>query len=74
MEQRYKAVMFDLDGTLLDIFRLIYDSFNYSWAHKGIFLTDDEIQCRFGPAEPELIRGVIEEGWQEGLRDHEYAL
>lgn len=30
MEQRYKAVMFDLDGTLLDIFRLEYYISNHA--------------------------------------------
>jgi|SRR5690554_662614 len=68
-----KAVVFDLDGTLLDTYRLIFDAFNHAWAQQGITLSDQEIEARFGPPEPELIQGVMGEAWRQGLaRFHEY--
>lgn len=68
-----KAIVFDLDGTLLDTYRLIFDSFNYAWAFRGVKLSDAEIEARFGPPEQGVIQGVIGEEWPEGLgRFHQY--
>ncbi|HHU51006.1 MAG TPA: HAD family hydrolase [Firmicutes bacterium] len=68
-----KAVVFDLDGTLLNTYRLIFDSFNYAWAFRGIRLSDEEIEALFGPPEAGVIQRVIGEEWREGLvRFHRY--
>lgn len=68
-----KAVVFDLDGTLLNTYRLIFDSFNYAWAFRGIRLSDGEIEALFGPPEAGVIQRVIGEDWPEGLaRFHQY--
>ena len=49
MSKKYKAVLFDYDGTLIDTNQLIVDSWNHMYQkHFGGTLTGDDVKWTFG--------------------------
>ncbi len=61
-----KAVLFDLDGTLLDTNRLILESFKYTFKkHLNINVNDEEIIKYFG----EPLKTTLERYSREKLQD-----
>ena len=49
MSKKYRAVLFDYDGTLIDTNRLIVDSWNHMYReYCGGTLTDDDVKWTFG--------------------------
>lgn len=57
---RYKSVIFDLDGTLVDGFDIIYESFNYSLKTLGLKeIPIKEIRKVIGPALSEGFRRLV---------------
>ena len=49
MKKRYKAVLFDYDGTLVDTNQLIVDSWDHMYQkHFGGHLTGDDVKWTFG--------------------------
>ena len=49
MTKKYKAVLFDYDGTLVDTNQLIVDSWNHMYMkHFGRRLTGDDVKWTFG--------------------------
>lgn len=58
----YKAVIFDLDGTLVDGFDVIYESFNYSLEQLGLEkLPEKKIKTVIGPALSEGFKKLVPE-------------
>ena len=62
MSNRYKAVLFDLDGTLLDTLEDITDSINealknYNWGSIGV----DSVRRLVGNGARKLVKGVLAE-------------
>ncbi len=58
----YRAVIFDLDGTLVDGFDIIYESFNYSLKTLGLKeIPIREIKKVIGPALSEGFRRLVPE-------------
>lgn len=57
---KYKAVLFDLDGTLVDSFRAVFRLFNQVVASRlGRTFTRAEMALYFGPPEPVIIRELF---------------
>lgn len=78
-----QCVIFDMDGTLTETNRLIFDSFNHIVRqYRGITMPDHEITALFGPPEEEALvpvvgRESVEKAMQEYLeyyRNHHSAL
>ena len=60
---RYRAMMFDLDGTLGDTLELIYRAFNDALApYIGRELSPAEIRGTFGPPDTVIIPGLVDPG------------
>lgn len=56
----YSLILFDLDGTLADTHRLIFDSFNFVLRkYRSIEMTPREILSYFGPPEEVCIKNMI---------------
>ncbi len=66
----YRAVFFDLDGTLVDGFDIIYESFNYALNTLGLKeLPVKKIKKVIGPALSEGFRKIVpQELVEEGVR------
>lgn len=57
---RYRSVIFDLDGTLVDGFDIIYESFNYALEQLGLEkLPAKKIKTVIGPALSEGFRRIV---------------
>ena len=57
---RLSGVIFDLDGTIADTFAICFATFRSALAHVGgPYLTDAEIQARFGPSEDGMLERVV---------------
>lgn len=67
---KYKSVIFDLDGTLVDGFDIIYESFNYSLRTLGLKeIPVREIKKVIGPALSEGFRRIVPENLvEEGVK------
>ena len=62
----YKAMLFDLDGTLLDSKKDIAQATNATLAHMGCaFLTEETIYTYVGHGVRDLIRGALGKGPRE---------
>ena len=49
MKKKYKAILFDYDGTIIDTNRLIVDSWNHMYReYCGGILADDDVKWTFG--------------------------
>ena len=58
MSKKYKAILFDYDGTLVDTNQLIVDSWNHMYMkHFGGTLTGDDVKWTFGM----ILRDAIDE-------------
>ena len=56
----FQCIIFDMDGTLAETGRLIFDSFNYiadRYRHRRY--SDDEIIKMFGPPEEEALLSIV---------------
>lgn len=63
----YKAVLFDMDGTLLDTLEDLCDSTNHALAQMGYPLRDiEEIRRFIGNGAEKQIRRAVPEGTSEG--------
>ena len=61
MSKKYRAMLFDYDGTLVDTNQLIVDSWNYMYKrHFGGVLTGDDVKWTFGM----ILRDAIDEQMQ----------
>ncbi len=61
-----KAVVFDLDGTLVDTFPLIVDAFNFACTPiTGKTYSPENVISRFGHPEPVMIRDEVADRWEE---------
>ena len=62
------AVLFDLDGTLVDTLPICYLAFRSALEGAGAAtLTDDEIHALFGPSEEGMMQRVLPEDWERVL-------
>ncbi|MEX0736024.1 MAG: HAD-IA family hydrolase [Bacteroidota bacterium] len=58
-----RCVIFDMDGTLTQTNRLIFDSFNYiGQKYAGRVYSEQEITAMFGPPEEGALLRIVEEG------------
>jgi pyrophosphatase PpaX len=59
---KFKCVIFDMDGTLTETHRLIFDSFNYiARKHKQRTYSPIEIGAMFGPPEEGALLEIVSE-------------
>ena len=62
MRARFRAMLFDLDGTLADTLPLIYRAFNDALTPvTGRLYGGSEIRSWFGPPDTEIIRKLLAE-------------
>jgi HAD superfamily hydrolase (TIGR01549 family) len=60
MSDKFRCVVFDMDGTLTQTNQLIFDSFNHiAEKYLGKTLTPPEIIAYFGPPEEEAVQAMI---------------
>lgn len=60
LANKYGLILFDLDGTLADTHRLIFDSFNFVLRkYRSIEMTPQQILSYFGPPEEVCIKNMI---------------
>ncbi|HEY9166759.1 MAG TPA: HAD family hydrolase [Candidatus Kryptonia bacterium] len=72
MKKKYSLVIFDIDGTLADTSRLIFDSFNHvAKKYRSKVFTPQEIMSYFGPPEEVALKNIIgEENFDSVWRDY----
>jgi pyrophosphatase PpaX len=79
---RYRTILFDLDGTLIDSVRLILDSYHHTMATHGLPARSDEdwlaglgtpltVQLREWAHDPERMSLLIETYREYNLRNHD---
>ena len=69
--QKFKAVIFDLDGTLGDTLPLCIQAFKQSIEPlTGRTLTDAEITAKFGPSEEGTIMALAPDHYEKGVADY----
>lgn len=79
---RYRTVLFDLDGTLIDSIRLILDSYHHTMAAHGLPARSDEdwlaglgtpltVQLRDWAHDPERMSLLIETYRDYNIRNHD---
>ena len=63
-----EAVMFDLDGTLVDTLPVCYLAFRRALERAGASpMPDGEIHAMFGPSEEGMLQRVLPEDWPRAL-------
>lgn len=69
---KYQALLFDLDGTLVDSVKLIYEAFNHvAEKYLGRRYLPEEIVRFFGPSEEATWRSLLpQERLEEGLKEY----
>ena len=62
-----KAVIFDLDGTLLDSYPVHFQAYTYTFKHFGIHLSEEDFLATYSPNWLDTYRalGLPEEVWEE---------
>lgn len=71
MKPHYKAIIFDIDGTLTFTNRLIFDSFNHiTEKYLGKRLSDEEIIALFGPTEDVILKQMFPDKYEEVRKDY----
>ena len=69
--QKFKAVIFDLDGTIADTLPLCIQAFKQSVEPlTGRILTDAEIIAEFGPSEEGTIMALAPDHYDKGVADY----
>lgn len=69
--QKFDGIIFDIDGTIADTNRLIFDSFNYitkKYINKDY--KDEEIVEYFGPPEDVIIKELMGEEFLNAQKDY----
>ena len=67
----FRAIIFDIDGTLTSTNQLIFDSFNHiakKYLHKTF--SDQEIIALFGPPEEVILRQWCGDNYDEASKDY----
>lgn len=63
------GMIFDLDGTLTDTFRVCFTAFREALRPiTGRTFSDEEIMARFGPSEEGMLQRWVPDRWEECLR------
>lgn len=63
------GMIFDLDGTLTDTFRVCFAAFREALRPiTGRTYSDEEIMARFGPSEEGMLQRWVPDRWEECLR------
>ena len=71
MRPHYKAIIFDIDGTLTFTNRLIFDSFNHiTEKYLGKRLSDEEIIALFGPTEDVILKQMFPDKYEEVRKNY----
>jgi pyrophosphatase PpaX len=82
-EQRYKAILFDFDGTLLDSFPVHYHAYEVTLAHFNMTITPQRYMESYSPnwfamyealGIPEEKYGEADEIWLTEVKKHKPAL
>ena len=67
---RYKAVLFDMDGTVLDTLDDLTDAVNYSLSRFGLpAISREHARANLGNGAAYLVRHCLPEGTDEGLTE-----
>ena len=65
------GMIFDLDGTLTDTFRVCFAAFREALQpFTGRTYTDDEIMARFGPSEEGMLQRWVPDRWEACLQHY----
>ncbi|MBI4417169.1 MAG: HAD family hydrolase [Ignavibacteriales bacterium] len=69
---KLRCIIFDLDGTLAETNRLIFDSFNYIVKkYRGMTMPDQEITALFGPPEEGALLTIVgEENLETAMKEY----
>lgn len=68
---KFKGVIFDIDGTLTSTNELIFASFNHiSQKYLNRTFTDKEIVAMFGPTEEVIIKKLFPGNYDDALNDY----
>ncbi len=71
LTMKLKAVIFDLDGTLVDSIQVCILAFRRAiQQHLGLTLSDADIIARFGPNEEGMLQRLLPDGWQPALQTY----
>jgi HAD superfamily hydrolase (TIGR01549 family) len=71
MKSKYKAVIFDIDGTLTFTNQLIFDSFNYiAEKYLNKKFSNEEIISLFGPTEDVILKQMFPDKYELVRKDY----
>ncbi|MDY0081830.1 MAG: HAD-IA family hydrolase [Ignavibacteriaceae bacterium] len=71
MKQRFKGIIFDVDGTLTYTNQLIFDSFNHiTNKYLGKSFSDEEIIAFFGPTEEVILKEMCKDEYETARDDY----
>ncbi len=71
MKSRFKAIIFDIDGTLTFTNKLIFDSFNHiAEKYLNKKFSDEEIIALFGPTEDVILKQMFPDKFDEVRKDY----
>lgn len=71
MKTRFKAVIFDIDGTLTFTNQLIFDSFNHiAEKYLNKRFSNEEIIALFGPTEDVILKQMFPDKFEEVRKDY----
>ncbi len=68
---KFKGIIFDVDGTIAQTNELIFASFNHvTEKFIGKRYTDEEITALFGPTEDQILKEWMKENYQEAQKTY----
>ena len=71
MENKFKGIIFDIDGTLTFTNQLIFDSFNYiAEKYLNKKFSEQEIIALFGPTEDVILKQMFPDKFEEVRKDY----
>uniref|UniRef100_A0A7V2ZJ46 phosphoglycolate phosphatase n=1 Tax=Ignavibacterium album TaxID=591197 RepID=A0A7V2ZJ46_9BACT len=71
MKARFKAVIFDIDGTLTFTNQLIFDTFNHiAEKYLNKKFSNEEISALFGPTEDVILRQMFPHNFEQVRKDY----
>ena len=71
MKSMFRAIIFDIDGTLTFTNQLIFDSFNYiAKKYLGKKFSNEEIIALFGPTEDVILKQMFPDKFEEVRKDY----